>query len=106
MSASTVIPDRLTFGMVISSSLAYRIVRHLRRLQILMQIEFGNFAEGDQRKHPQHDETQASCQLPYRTKQNYRHPTYLKQYEGTKVESKVESIGIERRLVDDRISPW
>src|SRR5262249_8446257 len=29
MSGSTVIPDRFTFGMVISSPLAYRIVRHL-----------------------------------------------------------------------------
>jgi hypothetical protein len=75
ISASTVIPDRFIFGIVISSPLAYRIVRHLWELQILMQIEFGNLAEGDEGEHPQDDETQASCQLPYRTQQNYRHPT-------------------------------
>src|SRR5262249_22137697 len=44
MSASTVIPDRFTFAMVISCPLAYRIVRHLWRWQILMQIELGNLA--------------------------------------------------------------
>src|SRR5262249_28056268 len=60
MSASTVIPDRFTFGIVISACeaarhsggggpylkifLAHRIVRHPWRLQILMQIELGNLA--------------------------------------------------------------
>jgi hypothetical protein len=37
-----------------------------------MHFELRNLAQRNERKHPYHDKSKASCQLPYWTKQNYR----------------------------------
>src|SRR5262249_2429035 len=60
--------------------LPHRILRHLWRLQILMQIELGNLAQTDESEHSQDDENQTPRQLRQPTKQNYRHPTDRKKY--------------------------